>query len=168
MRSTGSGWLVLMIAASLLTAAMHPDPGHAEGAIAMGQTDGVGTDGLAFGAHYNDFDPYRIVGQSVAECRASAASEPAHNACKIIRTFHDRCFSLAQDEKLKPHGVGLSLAENRKAADALAMDQCSKMAGSAHAKACAVLRNGCEAFRGDPTDATGFHDRGCAYLNKRN
>jgi tetratricopeptide (TPR) repeat protein len=72
--------------------------------------------------------------------------------------------------KLKPHGVGLSLAENRTAADALALDQCRKMAGSAHAKACAVLRNGCDgeaAFRGDPTDATGFHDRGFAYLNKR-
>jgi tetratricopeptide (TPR) repeat protein len=149
---------------------MHPDPDHAEGALAMGQTDSVGTDGPAFGAHYNHFDPYRIVGQSVAECRASAASEPAHNACKIIGTFHDRCFSLAQDEKLKPHGVGLSLAENRTAADALATDRCRKMAGSAHAKACAVLRNGCDgeaAFRGYPIDAIGFHDRGFACLNKR-
>src|ERR1700722_6636709 len=49
----------------------------AEGAIAMGQTDTVGIDGLAFGAHYNDFDPNRIAGQASAECRISAASARA-------------------------------------------------------------------------------------------
>jgi tetratricopeptide (TPR) repeat protein len=155
--------LLLMVTAPL-------QPAGAEGAIAMGQTDTVATDGLAFGAHYNDFDPNRIVGQAVAECSVSAASDTAHKACKIIGTFHDRCFSLAQDAKLTPHGVGLSLAENRKAADALAMDQCRKMAGTANSKVCAVLRNGCDgeaAFRGDPIDATGFHDRAMASLNKR-
>ena len=161
---------MLIVVASLLDMATCVRPADAEGAIAMGQTDTVGSDGLAFGAHYNDFDPHRIAGQSVAECRASAASDTAHNACKIIGTFHDRCFSLAQDAKLQPHGIGLALAENRKVADAMALDQCRKMAGSATAKACAVLRNGCDgeaAFRGDPIDATGFDDRGFAYLNKR-
>lgn len=174
MRLSGFGGPILMIAAALLVAllavATHVRSAYAEGAIAMGQTDTVGTDGLAFGAHYNDFEPNRIVGQATAECRTSAASERAQNACTVIGTFHDRCFSLAQDSKLTPHGVGLSLAETRKSADALATDQCRKMAGSAHAKTCAVLRNGCDgeaAFRGDPIDATGFNDRAFAYLNKR-
>jgi Tfp pilus assembly protein PilF len=163
----GPFWIV---AAVLLVTTIDPHPGHAAGAIAMGQTDTIAADGLAFGAHYNDFDPNRIAGQSIAECRLSAASERSRNACMIIGTFHDRCFSLAQDSKLTPHGVGLSLAENRKAADAMAMDQCRKMAGSARSKACAVLRNGCDgdgAFRGDPVDATGFDDRGFAFLSKR-
>jgi tetratricopeptide (TPR) repeat protein len=159
----------LFVAASLLAIAMHPRPGSADGAIAMGQTDTVGTDGLAFGAHYNDFDPSRIAGEARGECRVSAASERARNACTIIGTFHDRCFALAQDDKLTPHGAGLALAETRKAADAMALDQCRKMAGPAHSKACAVLRNGCDgeaAFRGDPIDATGFNDRAFAYLNQ--
>ena len=159
-----------MSIASLWAAALPPRPAGAEGAIALGQTDSISADGLAFGAHYNDFDPNRIAGQSVAECALSQASETAHKACKIIGTFHDRCFALAQDAKLNPHGVGLSLAETRKAADALAMDQCRKMTGAAGAKTCAVLRDGCDgeaAFRGDPIDATGFKDRAYASLNKR-
>jgi tetratricopeptide (TPR) repeat protein len=162
--------LLVAFLVALLSTATYVPSAHAEGAIAMGQTDTVGTDGLAFGAHYNDFDANRIAGQSIAECRISAASERAQNACAIIGTFHDRCFSLAQDDRLKPHGVGLSLAENRKTADTLAMDQCRKMAGSAHARACTVLRNGCDgdgAFRGSPIDATGFNDRAFASLNKR-
>jgi tetratricopeptide (TPR) repeat protein len=169
MRSKGLGGLILVVAASLAAVALHPRPGSAEGAIAMGQTDTVGADGLAFGAHYNDFDPNRIAERASGECRVSAASERARNACTIIGTFHDRCFSLAQDEKLTPHGAGLALAETRKAADAMAIDQCRKMAGPAHSKACAVLRNGCDgeaAFRGDPIDATGFNDRAAAYKLK--
>ena len=170
MRSNRLGGPILIAATSLIGTVLLPCSAGAEGAIAIGQTDTVASDGLAFGAHYNDFDPNRIVGQAVAECTLSQASEPAHKACKIIGTFHDRCFSLAQDNKLTPHGVGLALSETRKTADALALDQCRKMAGSAHAKACAVLRNACDgeaAFRGDPLDAPGFKDRAYAYLNKR-
>jgi tetratricopeptide (TPR) repeat protein len=178
MRSIGPGGPGLTVAASLLSALLItllaatalPRSADAAGAIAMGQTDTVGTDGLAFGAHYNDVDANRIASESVAECRISAASERARNACTVIGTFHDRCFSLAQDAKMTPHGAGLSLAENRKAADAMAMDQCRKMAGPAHRKTCAVMRNGCDgdgAFRGDPIDAAGFRDRAFAYFNKQ-
>ena len=170
MRRSGLGKPLLMAAISFLAAGPYSRPADAEGAIAIGQTDTVAADGLAFGAHYNDFDPGRVVGQAMAECALSPASDNAHKACKIIGTFHDRCFSLAQDAKLNPHGAGLSLAENRKAADALALDQCRSVAGAANAKTCAVLRNGCDgeaAFRGDPIDATGFDDRAFAFLNKR-
>ena len=168
---SGLGRSLLIVAISLLAAGLYSRPAGAEGAIAIGQTDTIAADGLAFGAHYNDFDPGRVVGQTMAECALSPVSDNARKACKIIGTFHDRCFSLAQDAKLDPHGVGLSFAENRKAADALALDQCRGMAGAANAKTCAVLRNGCDgeaAFRGDPIDATGFNDRGFAFLNKRN
>jgi tetratricopeptide (TPR) repeat protein len=169
MQLRGRGGRLAIVVALLGAAALPPCPAGAEGAIALGQTDSISTDGLAFGAHYNDFDPNRTAGLSVGECTLSPASETAHKACKIIGTFHDRCFALAQDAKLNPHGVGLSLAENRKAADALAMEQCRKMTGAAGAKACAVLRDGCDgdaAFRGDPLDAAGFRDRARADLNK--
>lgn len=170
MCARGWGGPLWTIALSLCTAALPTFPAGADGAIAMGQTDSISVNGLAFGAHYNDFDPSRIAVQAMAECTLSTTSETAHKACKVIGTFSDQCFSLAQDSAAAPHGVGLSLAENRKRADIMAMDQCRKMAGHATAKTCAVLRRGCDgeaAFRGDPTDATGFHDRAFAYLNKR-
>jgi tetratricopeptide (TPR) repeat protein len=170
MRAQGFGRPLLIVAAALWAAPLLPHPAGAEGAIALGQTDKISADGLAFGAHYNDFDRNRTVGQAAAECTQSPVSEAARKACKIIGTFHDQCFSLTQDAKVSPHGVGLALAENRKRADVMALDQCRKMARAANSKACAVLRNGCDgeaAFRDDPIDATGFHDRGFAYLNKR-
>ncbi len=170
MCARGWGGRLWAITLSLCAAALSAAPAGADGAIAMGQTDSISANGLAFGAHYNDFDPSRIAVQAMAECTLSPASDTAHKACKIIGTFSDQCFSLAQDSKTAPHGVGLSLAENRKRADILAMEQCRKMAGAATAKACAVLRGGCDgdaAFRGEPADAAGFHDRAFAYLNKR-
>jgi tetratricopeptide (TPR) repeat protein len=170
MQWRGWGGPLVIVVASLWAATLPPRPAGAEGAIALGQTDSISTDGLAFGAHYNDFDPSRTAGQSVAECTLSPASETARKVCKIIGTFHDRCFALAQDSRLNPHGVGLSLAETRKTADALAMDQCRKMTGAAGAKTCAVLRDGCDgeaAFRGDPIDAAAFKDRAYASLNRR-
>ena len=97
MQVRGWGGPLVIVVASLWAAALPPRPAGAEGAIALGQTDSISADGLAFGTHYNDFDPNRGAGLSVAECTLSQAPEPAHKACKIIGTFHDRCFALAQD-----------------------------------------------------------------------
>lgn len=127
------------IAALFLAAMLNASPSRADSALAVGLPADVSHEGFASGFQLNAPDMDTARKGAIAGCQKSVgASEAARKLCKAVATFHNQCFAVAIDPANGTPGVGWSIAENQKMADAQAIAQCPT-AGANRQQFCVVM-----------------------------
>ncbi len=128
------------IAALLLAALLNASSSRADSAPAVGLPADVVHDGFASGFQLNAPDMDTARKGAITGCQKSVgASEKARKLCKVVATFHNQCFAVAIDPANGTPGVGWSIAENQKMADAQAIAQCRTTAGADRQQFCVVM-----------------------------
>jgi uncharacterized protein DUF4189 len=130
------------IAALFVAAMLNASQGHADSALAVGLPADVSHEGFASGFKLNAPDMDAARQGAIVGCQKSVgASEAARKLCKVVATFHNQCFAVAIDPANGTPGVGWSIAENQKMADAQAIAQCRTTAGASRQQFCVVMED---------------------------
>jgi hypothetical protein len=143
MNKIGSVVIALTLAACL----MAPQPGVAEGALAVGTTGDVAKDGIAIGDAVNYSTPEEAATSALAHCRGKNNFKTAPRAvplCQIIGNFKRQCDASALDPANKTPGVGWAIAATKEEAESKALANCQAAAGASRAQFCKVLTSDCD------------------------
>jgi hypothetical protein len=140
MQSTALSAIRRLVAAAILFTALPVTPSPADSALALGLPADVVHEGFASGFTLNAPNMDAARQSAIAGCQKSVgASEAARNLCKVVATFRNQCFAVAIDPADGTPGVGWSIAENQKMADAQAIAQCRTTAGADRVQFCVVM-----------------------------
>jgi Domain of unknown function (DUF4189) len=130
----------IAIAVLVLAAALNASPSRADSALAVGLPADVVHDGFASGFELNAPDMDTARKGAITGCQNSVgASAAAKKLCKVVATFHNQCFAVSIDPGNGTPGVGWSIAENQKMADAQAIAQRRTTAGADRQQFCVVM-----------------------------
>ena len=114
----------------------------ADGAIAMGSTGDVSTDGVAYG-YVGNRSSTEAVRVALQTCRAYDAPEAAAQ-CMVVASFRDECVAVANDPQPGTPGTAWAVHPNRAVAEQRALDGCRATAGAGRRNACRLDRTICD------------------------
>ena len=140
MNKIGSALLALTMTAPLLA----PNPGAANGALAVGSTGNVVKDGVAMGDGFNYPSTQEAIDRALAECRKQGAAAAAA-ACMIVATFEGQCDATARDPSAGTPGAGWAVAEDQATAESRAIASCQATAGVNRRQFCKIGHSNCDA-----------------------
>ncbi len=118
----------------------------AEGALAVGVPANVAKQGFAYAYTNNKASPAEARRVALALCRSPSAakSSQARALCAVINTYQNRCVAVAEDPAAGTPGVGWSIADNLRTAEAQALAKCEATAGPGRRAACRVDHSACD------------------------
>src|ERR1700676_3750875 len=118
----------------------------AAGALAVGVPADVAKQGFAYAFTNNKTSPEEARTAALASCSSPSAvkSSQARALCAVINTFHDQCVAVAEDPAAGTPGVGWSIANDLRTAEAQALAKCEATAGPGRRAACRVDHSGCD------------------------
>ena len=141
MNRIGSALFALALAAPLLA----PNPGAAEGALAVGSTGNVLKDGIALGDGYNYPTSQGAIDRALAECRKQGGASPNAIAnCMIVGTFKRQCDANSLDPASGTPGAGWAIAEDQQTAESRAIANCQATAGASRRQFCKIMHSNCD------------------------
>lgn len=138
---TSAGWLIAVGSVVLLSL---PGSALAEGALAMGSTGNVSRDGIAYGGAYNYGTRDAAMAEALAKCRAFQGAPKAIARCKVVSTFRQTCYAVANDPKAGTPGTGWATAPTKEAASQRALEECQATAGRDRRDQCVVDQSNCD------------------------
>lgn len=133
----------ILAAAAAAFIAMHASPASADGALAVGTTENISRDGIAFGFGRNLGSEAEASKVALGECKEFKAKKAAQQ-CRVIGTFKNECFAVAFDPKDGTTGAGWAIAASKKVAELRAVESCKATAGAARVNYCAVSESECD------------------------
>lgn len=118
----------------------------AEGALAVGLPADVAKQGFAYAFTNNKASPEEARATALATCRnpSPAKSAEARALCTVINTYHNQCVAVAEDPLAGTPGVGWSIANHLRTAEAQALTKCEATAGPGRRAACRVDHSACD------------------------
>jgi len=136
----------IMTAAGLMAvAAAAASQATAAGALAIGEPKHIEKRGLAIGTAYNAGSGDAAEAGALKRCLEFRDAPPDTRAlCKVVKTFENQCSSTALDPKAGTPGFGWAIMDKRADAEAAAMDNCRRTAGSRRVKFCKVVTSECD------------------------
>ena len=144
-------WLrrnVIIAAALLAGAALLPDTGAADGALAVGLPSDVAKQGLAMGYALNYATSEAAQEAALKRCREFRdAPQATRDLCKIVEKFSRRCVAVALDPVFGTSGLGWSVAKSQEAAEEAAMEKCAEAAERKRREFCRVTLTTCDGRR---------------------
>jgi Domain of unknown function (DUF4189) len=141
MQRNGSWLFALLFGCVMLS----PNPGAAEGALAVGLPSHVEKQGVALG--YATKHPTKEKARAVAldKCKTAMDAPASTRAlCKVIQTFTDQCVALAIDPKAGTPGVGWGIAADKESAEKVALQMCIETAGPSRREFCKTTDSACD------------------------
>ncbi len=139
--------MAAFMAASLLAAAaLWPQTGAAEGALAVGLPHDVAAKGFAYGFALDKPTAAAASAAALADCKAESpgVDKRAQALCAVVRTFRNQCFAVAMDPKDATPGVGWAVADSKDSAGHDALAKCAATAGASRRDFCRVTHSGCD------------------------
>ncbi|HEY2134795.1 MAG TPA: DUF4189 domain-containing protein [Xanthobacteraceae bacterium] len=123
-----------------------PNPGLADGALAVGLPADVAQEGFAFGIALNKSSAEAASAQALADCRTETpgVDKRAQALCAVVGSFRDKCFAVAMDPQDATPGVGWAIATDKQAASSEALAKCVATAGESRRDACTVTHSDCD------------------------
>jgi hypothetical protein len=118
----------------------------AEGALAVGVPADVAKQGFAYAYINNKASLEEASTVALASCRSPSAvkSPQARALCTVINTYHNQCVAVAEDPAPGTPGIGWSIANDLRTAEAQALAKCEATAGPGRRAACKVDNSGCD------------------------
>lgn len=126
------------------TALAWPGVGHAVGALAVGQTNSVARDGIAFGYSDNKPTAGEAVSRALALCRTAPSTPAAQARCVLVRTYSNECVAVAMDPEAGTPGAGWAIEPTLAEAEQAALDNCKATAGPDRQAYCAPSASYCD------------------------
>jgi hypothetical protein len=122
------------------------NPGAAEGALAVGLPTNVSKDGFAYAYHIGKEPTDEARRLALKTCRepSPVKSSQARALCAVIASFRDQCVAVAEDPQAGTPGVGWSIADTLRKAEAEALAKCEATAGPGRRAACIVDHSQCD------------------------
>jgi hypothetical protein len=141
-----SGIIAPLAAITLAGAALWPQAGAAEGALAVGLPADVAQEGFAFGSAVNKprVDEARAEALRVCATPSPGVDKRAQMLCTVVQTFHDQCYAVAMDPADATPGVGWAVAADKATATRAALAKCRDTAGADRRDACELSRAECD------------------------
>jgi hypothetical protein len=137
--------LPALAAGLICCAALLPDTGSADGALAVGLPGDVAKQGLAMGYALNFATSEEAQEKALKRCREFRdAPEATRDLCKIVEKFSKRCLAVALDPQFGTTGIGWSVSKNQEVAEELAMEKCVDTAGRKRREFCRVTLTACD------------------------
>ena len=134
-----------LFALALITPLLAPNPGAAEGAIAVGSTGNVAKDGIAMGDGFNYSTTQGAIDRALAECRKQGgAAATAIANCMIVGTFKGQCDATALDPASGTPGAGWAIAADQQTAESRAIANCQATAGAGRRQFCKIGHANCD------------------------
>ena len=130
--------------AGILACLFIPNPACAEGAFAVGSTGDVVKHGIAYGGSYNHRSRRSAEEGALRACREYRSAPQAAEQCKIVATFTNECYAVANDPKPGTPGTGWAIARNEETAKERAMAACRASAGRGREKFCVIELTNCD------------------------
>jgi hypothetical protein len=136
----------LLIALVTAGACLSPQPGSADGAVAVGMPTDVAAEGFAFGYAINKSSVDQARAEALASCKkpAQGVDKRAQALCGLAMFFRNQCFAVAMDPKDATPGVGWAVASDKATATRDAMANCRATAGADRQGACEISRAECD------------------------
>ncbi len=137
----------VMIALTLAACLMKPQPGVAEGALAVGSTGDVAKDDIAIGNATNYATREGAAARALAYCRGRNNARTAPKAavlCRIVATFTRQCGASALDPANHTPGAGWAIAATKEAAESQALANCRATAGTSRSQSCKIINTFCD------------------------
>jgi len=134
-----NGTIALLIA----LAALSPQSGWAEGALALGITGDVAKDGYSIGINVNSASAQGARDSALNWCKSHGAKNTSEK-CQIVTTFHHQCAAEAQDPKPGTPGAGWAISPDKDTAEKMAMTSCFATAGTARVGECKIVASVCD------------------------
>ena len=135
----------VLLAVALAAPVMGPNRSSAEGAVAIGSTGNVATDGVALGVGFNYATRQGAIDRALAECHAQQDAPSATRAlCTIVGTFRNQCAVFAMDPEPGTPGVGWAIATSKQKAASEALGNCRATAGASRRQFCVVSLTDCD------------------------
>ena len=129
----------------VLVAALSPDGGRADSALAVGQPGDVAKQGLAMGYAVNYPNKEAAQAEALKRCREFRdAPQSTRDMCKIVESFRDRCLAIALDPDSGTKGLGWSVAKTQVAAEERAMEACIEAAEKKRRDFCRITYTRCD------------------------
>jgi multisubunit Na+/H+ antiporter MnhB subunit len=145
MRAPMRNRALALLGAVALTAAVAlvaPPRSWADGAVAVGTTGNVVSDGIAFGMVVNE-PKEQASEMAIQRCRTFQARSAAER-CKVVATFSGQCFAVAYDPQPGTPGAGWGVGPDQLAANRKAIAMCEETAGPARKGYCQVESGACD------------------------
>ena len=124
---------------------------HAQMAIAIGTTGNVSKDGFVWGGGFGADAEKTALGVCRGVIAPTEGELPKNvsrvkRLCKIVTSFSDKCFAIAQDGTTRKAGTGFgwSVAMDLRSAEAEAIAKCESAVARGRSSACAVEYSYCE------------------------
>ncbi|MBX9591009.1 MAG: DUF4189 domain-containing protein [Hyphomonadaceae bacterium] len=141
MLTVGVSFAFMILAGSVL----HPAPGHADAALAVGLPGDVAKQGVAMGYALNYASKQEAQAEALKRCREFRdAPQATRDLCKIVENFRDRCVAIALDPDAGTTGLGWAVAKKQEQAEELAMDKCVDTAGKQRRDFCRITFTRCD------------------------
>jgi hypothetical protein len=120
--------------------------GAAEGALAIGLPANVSKDGFAYAYHIGKEPTDEARRLALKSCRdpSPVKSSQARALCAVIASFRDQCVAVSEDPQAGTPGVGWSIADTLRKAEAEALAKCEATAGPGRRAACIVDHSQCD------------------------
>ncbi len=134
----------VLFALTLVAPLMGPEPGAAEGALAIGSTGNIVDAGIAMGNAYNYATAEEASAAALQKCREYKSAPKAAGECLVIGTYTGQCYAEALDPKAGTPGVGWAVAANQDDASSFALNSCRATAGASRRTFCKVVDSGCD------------------------
>jgi Domain of unknown function (DUF4189) len=114
----------------------------AGGALAIALPPDVVKTGFSYGSAYNYPSKEEAGKRALERCR-DTKSDVRKKLCKV-QTFENQCVAVAMDPADGTPGVGWSIMNDLRAAEADALAKCEATAGPGRRAACKVHNSGCD------------------------
>jgi hypothetical protein len=127
-------------------AVLWSNPSIAAGALAVGVPADVAKQGFAYGFVNNKTSPEEARTTALTTCRnpSPVKSSQARALCAVVNTYQDQCVAVAEDPLAGTPGVGWSIANDLRTAEAQALTKCEATAGPGRRAACRVDHSACD------------------------
>ena len=135
----------LFAAALLASAALRPDPGLADAALAVGLPQDVAKQGLAMGYALNYTSKEAAQAEALKRCREFRdAPDATRSLCRIVENFRSRCVAIALDPDTGTTGLGWAVDKKQALAEETAMERCADSAGKRRREFCRITFTRCD------------------------
>jgi hypothetical protein len=134
------------VPALALAAMLASSPARADGALAVGSTSNVITDGIAVGTSVNYKTADEAVEAALQRCRNYKPAPKAAALCQSVGSFRGECYAVSFDPKPGTPGAGWAIAPTKELAEQRAMTNCKITAGASRAEFCKIEESKCDEF----------------------
>jgi Domain of unknown function (DUF4189) len=114
------------------------------GAVAVGSSGNLAKDGFAFGGAVDQPSEEAAKTAALEVCRKFEGAPKMAALCKVVKTLHHQCYSLAFDPDAGMPGTGWAFSPDKARAEREALGQCRRTAGASRRKFCKVSQSYCD------------------------